>query len=73
MNDYDVESRFPIAANSPAPSAEQKQAAVILRSFFVDVALAVNDTIPDGRWKSLALTNLEEALMWANKGLFNEN
>jgi hypothetical protein len=29
----------------------------------------INAAMPDSREKSLALTHIEEALMWANKGL----
>lgn len=29
----------------------------------------INDVVPDGRYKALAKTALEEAVMWANKGI----
>lgn len=34
-----------------------------LRSMFIELAHHVNETCPDGRCKSLAITHLEEALM----------
>lgn len=36
---------------------------------FTDVALKVNLLMDDGREKSLVMTALEEAAMWANKGI----
>lgn len=29
----------------------------------------INENVPDGREKALAITKLEEAVMWANAGL----
>lgn len=39
------------------------------RDVFDSVALDVNDAIPDGREKSLAITHLEEALFWVNAAI----
>lgn len=36
------------------------------RMRFIDLGLALDDTLPDGREKALAFTALQEALMWAN-------
>lgn len=36
-----------------------------LRQRFLDLAIAVDDLLPPSRERSLALTNLEQARMWA--------
>jgi len=36
------------------------------RAFFIDLADWLDHNLPDGREKSLALTALQEALMWSN-------
>lgn len=33
------------------------------------LAQTINDEVPDSREKSIALTKLEEAVMWANAGI----
>jgi len=33
------------------------------------LANAIDERVPDGREKSLALTNLEQAIFWANAGI----
>lgn len=68
----DIIDRFKTAATSGPPAVETVDASIAMREEFIGAAIRVNDTVPDGRWKSLALTALEEALMWANKGLFNQ-
>lgn len=40
-----------------------------LRHIFGDVALAVLEIVPPGRHQSLALTALQEAMMWGNAGI----
>ena len=37
------------------------------------VYAAVNAEVPDGRYKSLAITALKESAMWANKGVTRES
>jgi hypothetical protein len=71
-SETDIRERFATAAGSAKPSPERISASVDMRESVIDVAVTINDAVPDGRWKSLALTALEEALMWANKGLFNQ-
>lgn len=67
-----IEQRFPTSMTAPAPTPAMRIDSIGVREAVVDAARAVDEAVPDGRWKSLALTALEEALMWANKGLFNE-
>lgn len=72
MSAADIEKRFATAATSEPPTEQQVTDAKALRFATLDLAGEIDKKVPDGRWKSLALTALEEALMWANKGLFNE-
>lgn len=41
----------------------------MVRTVFLDVALGINGALPACRETSLALTRMEEALMWANKAI----
>ena len=41
----------------------------LLRSATAALADLFNEHVPEGREKSLALTNLEQALMWANASI----
>ena len=43
-----------------------------MRACFVELALEVNELVPDGREKSAMLSRLEEALMWGNKAISME-
>jgi len=58
--------------SGPAPTLEMRIESNAVQSAIVDAASEVEANVPEGRWKSLALTALEEALMWANKAIFNE-
>jgi len=40
-----------------------------IRSEMLRAALVVEETCPEGREKSLAITKLEEAMMWANAAI----
>lgn len=40
-----------------------------LRALTRDLALAITIEVPDSREQSLAITHLEQAVMWANAGI----
>ena len=40
-----------------------------IRSLAKTLAYFINETCPDSREKSLAITNLEQAVMWANASI----
>ena len=65
----DIQARFGIAQDG-APSPEQLKEQALTRDAIVKVALRLNQYVEDSREKSLALTALEEALMWAGKAIF---
>ncbi len=52
-----------------APKGEQIEVYKKIRENVKQIALMINEYIPDSREKSLSLTKLEEAVMWANAGL----
>jgi hypothetical protein len=65
----ELASRFVTAATSEAPS--QDQVAIVRQNAgAITTAAEQIAQLPDSRYKSLALTALEEALMWANKAVF---
>ena len=65
----ELASRYVTAATSDAPS--QDQVAIVRQNAGAITAAAEQlNQLPDGRYKALALTALEEALMWANKAVF---
>lgn len=64
-----IERRFGIAQDGRPTQAQLKEQAA-LRSAISAVAVRLNQNVADSRSKSLALTSLEEALMWAGKAIF---
>lgn len=52
-----------------APRPDQVPRYEALRSTAKALAEMIHQKVPDGREKSVALTKLEEAIMWANKGI----
>lgn len=52
-----------------APKAGQPEIYEALRSKAKELAYVIETMVPDGREKSLAMTKLEEASMWANAGV----
>ncbi len=40
-----------------------------IRSMALDLAETIQDDVPEGRERSLAITKLEEVAMWANAGI----
>lgn len=65
----DVRARFGIAQDS-RPTAAQLDYQATVRARIADLAVDLNADVEDSREKSLALTALEEALMWAGKAIF---
>jgi hypothetical protein len=52
-----------------APKGDQAGRYERIRSEAHDLALVIDELAPDSREKSLAITNLEEAVMWANAAI----
>lgn len=70
MNVEEIEHRFNF---HPATTEEKRNAHSSMREACKQTALRINDALPDGREKSLAITHLEDAMMWANAGLARNN
>lgn len=64
-----LETRFGIAQASQ-PDDDQLHVQRIIREFTVALVQQIDVHIEDSREKSLALTKLEESLMWAGKAIF---
>lgn len=43
-----------------------------IRNWCRELAFTLNNDLPDGREKSLAITHLEEVMMWANAAIARE-
>ena len=52
-----------------APKGSQPERYVAIRSKAKELAELIEDCCPDSREKSLAFTNLEQAVMWANASI----
>lgn len=52
-----------------APKDDQPQRYVMLRNIAKDLAIAISENVPPSRERSLALTNLEQSIFWANAGI----
>jgi hypothetical protein len=52
-----------------APDAEAVKRHEDVRSRIRNVALSLDNLLPEGREKSLAITKLEEAMFWANAAI----
>jgi hypothetical protein len=62
MESQELEKRF----TYHAPKGEQPKKYELIRSAAHEFAELLNSLCPDSREKSLAVTSLEEAVMWAN-------
>ncbi len=51
------------------PTEYKQQVYPKIRDKAKELAYLINDLVPDGREKSLAMTKLEEVVMWANAGV----
>jgi len=61
----DIEKRF----TYHAPKGDQPIKYEAMRTAFKDLAYLVEHYCPDSRERSLALTKVEEAVMWANAAI----
>lgn len=66
MQRDDLENRF--TYHKPV-SHEQADRYVQIRQTGLGMALIIDEHAPDSREKSLAITKLEEAVMWANAAI----
>lgn len=62
----DLKNRFTYHA---PPNDEIVQKYELIRRVGLSFATVLNEMVPDGREKALALTKLEEVVMWANAGI----
>lgn len=53
--------------HAPTPDSIEKMQNI--RGWAKSIAYLIDESVPDSREKSLALTNLEQAVMWANAGI----
>jgi hypothetical protein len=65
MTDQEIQRRF----TYHKPDAERADRHEMMRDAFKGVARFVSDMTPEGREQSLAMTHLEQALMWANAAI----
>ena len=65
-----AEARFFTASAGQPPTEQQKLDVAKLRDLIVDLATGIEDRVPAGRHKDLALTALEDVQMRANRGIF---
>ncbi|WP_280186016.1 MULTISPECIES: DUF7681 family protein [Nocardia] len=62
----DIDNRFDF---HPATTEERRTEHEDIRAAHKEVAHFIDRTVPPGREKSLALTNLEQAMFWANAAI----
>ena len=65
MDVKDLENRF----THHAPKGDQAERYVLLRGLGKSMAGAIDEACPESREKSLAITKIEEAVMWANASI----
>ena len=66
MDPSDIDNRF--AFHAP-PDDEKRNAHASVREHCRALATFLNESLPDGREKSLAITHLEETMFWGNAAL----
>lgn len=52
-----------------APKGDQAERYAIIREGAKELARIIDEKCPDSREKSLALTNLQQSVMWANASI----
>lgn len=69
MSRLDLHNRVENDFNYHQPTDEKVTAHQLVREKCVDLAHDLINTVPEGRELSLALTSLEQVMMWANAGI----
>lgn len=62
---YDLKNNF----TYHPPKGDQPKRYEILRAKALELAEMIDELVPESREKSLAMTNLEQTVMWANAGI----
>jgi hypothetical protein len=65
MTDQQIENTF----SYHAPFGDQAQRYVQIRTAAKTLALVIQNACPESREKSVALTNLQQTVMWANSSI----
>lgn len=65
MDTQDIQNRFVFHPATP----EQGEKYAQMRQKFLELAEYINETCPDSREKSVAITQLEQAQFWANASI----
>ncbi len=67
MEQVDIDNRFTF---HPANTTEKQDAHEFIRARCKDLAMDIDEVTPgNSREKSLAITKLEEVMMWTNAGI----
>lgn len=65
MDKAELEKRF----TYHRPTGDQPKHYASIRNMAKNFAMYLNGICPDGRAKSIAMTKLDEVVMWANKSI----
>ncbi len=65
MAPFDIDNNFIYHPPKPGQSEIYQK----IRAKAKEFAILINDECPDTRERSLAMTNLEQAVMWANAAI----
>lgn len=65
MGNADLDNRFSFHAATPERALQHEH----IRASCKEMAYYLDAVLPDGREKSLAITHLEDTMMWANAAI----
>lgn len=65
LSDQEIENRF----TYHSPTGDQPQRYEQLRAKAKELAIMIRDLCPDSRERSVAMTSLEDSVMWANASI----